>query len=158
MREFAQAPLLDPERLHALRIALKNARYTLELMDDQAHEQILLALRRTQDQLGVIHDLDHALEVLHRWEPQLVRDGAAPGAPDFPGLLERAGDARATQLADWQSQFPLNGSELFARAAGARAGAGGHTCAGGRAHLTLSQSLGDAFTRVLERSRLSCSA
>jgi CHAD domain-containing protein len=114
MRELAQVPLLDPERLHALRIAMKNARYTLESMNGQADEEMLLALRRAQDQLGGIHDLDHALEVLHRWEPQLVRDGAAPGAPDFPALMERAANARAARLADWQSEFPANGCQLFA--------------------------------------------
>ena len=36
------------------------------------------------------------------------------GRADFPGLLERAANARAARLANWQREFPANGSQLFA--------------------------------------------
>jgi CHAD domain-containing protein len=114
IREIAQSPLVEPERLHALRIDAKKVRYTLEAIDDEADQDLLQDLRRAQDRLGAIHDLDHALEVLRRWAPQLVRGGDAPGALDFPRLMERAEEARAARLADWQREFPSNGAELFA--------------------------------------------
>ena len=115
---MAQSPLVMPERLHALRIDAKYVRYTLESMDNEADQDLLQDLRRVQDRLGAIHDLDYALEVLRRWEPQLVRDGHAPGASDFPRLLERAEQARAARLAEWQNEFPENGAALFAQVQG----------------------------------------
>jgi CHAD domain-containing protein len=115
IRELTQSRFLEAERLHALRIETKKVRYTLEEMDDETDQDLLQDLRRAQDRLGAVHDLDHALEVVRRWEPQLVRDGAAPGAPDFPRLMERVTEARAARLADWQREFPSNGEDLYAR-------------------------------------------
>ena len=113
--EINRSLALSAEALHALRVASKNVRYTLESMDDEVAEDALPDLRRVQERLGAIHDMDQAIAVLHRWEPQLVRAGAAPGAPDFPWLMQRAAEERAARLVAWQRDFPLNGAELFGR-------------------------------------------
>ena len=113
IKELNQSVVLSPERLHALRIASKNVRYTLESMGDKIAQDALPDLRRVQERLGAIHDMDQAITVLQRWEPQLVRDGAAPGAAEFPGLMQRADEERAARLAAWNRDFPMNGAELF---------------------------------------------
>ncbi|HZR26778.1 MAG TPA: CHAD domain-containing protein [Vicinamibacterales bacterium] len=49
-----------PERLHAVRIAVKKLRYSLELAaatGDARHESTVRTLRRAQDALGRMHDL-----------------------------------------------------------------------------------------------------
>ncbi len=56
----------DPARLHALRIACKRARYALELFNEL--EMLRAAQRRLkelQDELGVVHDCDVLLALIH---------------------------------------------------------------------------------------------
>ena len=53
-------PLFVPERLHAVRIAGKKCRYTVELVERAAGRKasrLLRALRGAQDRLGRLHDL-----------------------------------------------------------------------------------------------------
>ena len=50
-----------PERLHRVRLATKKLRYVLELTDEigvAATRRLVAELRRMQDRLGVLHDLE----------------------------------------------------------------------------------------------------
>ena len=71
------------EALHALRIAMKKHRYTLELMDDAGVaglEPAILDARRLQDRLGFQRDQDQ----LARW----IRSAAQP-SPELVRHLDR---------------------------------------------------------------------
>src|SRR6185436_6769700 len=63
--------------MHALRIAVKKYRYTLEFMDEVGlgrHAAALAEARRLQDALGRLHDLD-LLAALARRAPGAVTPG-----------------------------------------------------------------------------------
>jgi CHAD domain-containing protein len=65
-----------PERLHAVRIAMKKLRYTAELLAEGAGDASAAAairvLRRGQDRLGRMHDLDVLLERVRQVQASLT--------------------------------------------------------------------------------------
>jgi CHAD domain-containing protein len=68
-----------PDRLHAVRIAVKKLRYSMEIVRELSGSRAvarILALKRAQDLLGRMHDL----EVL------IARTRAVQGAPSAPSL------------------------------------------------------------------------
>lgn len=80
--------LYDPERLHEVRIAAKKLRYGLELvstmaLSDQAAN--IRALKRVQEQLGVMHDYQILLEHV-----AAVRAATPKGTPGSAGLKSMA--------------------------------------------------------------------
>ncbi|HUD71919.1 MAG TPA: CHAD domain-containing protein, partial [Dongiaceae bacterium] len=79
-----------PVAMHALRIAVKKYRYTLEFMDEVGlgrHAAALADARRVQDALGRLHDLDLLIALARR----------APGAAT-PGLRALLGEERRPLL------------------------------------------------------------
>lgn len=72
-----------PERLHQLRIAAKKARYAAEFFRDlfgrKATRKYVRALRRIQDDLGVMNDADVALRLVNV---------ARPGDPQIGAVLD----------------------------------------------------------------------
>jgi CHAD domain-containing protein len=64
-----------PERLHAVRIAIKKLRYSLELADAIAnghHEEAIRTLRRAQDALGRMHDLQVLIDRVRQVQATLT--------------------------------------------------------------------------------------
>lgn len=81
--------LYHPERLHAVRIAVKKLRYALEVVKSTTPIDVLAELRllkRVQERLGVMHDYQILLEHVGA-----VRDVTPPGTPGAPGLKTMAG-------------------------------------------------------------------
>ena len=76
-----QRPSVDPEHLHALRIAARQFRYTLEayreLLDESAATRLFERLVRLQDALGALNDADVAGREVDAW---LAVQPEAPGA------------------------------------------------------------------------------
>jgi CHAD domain-containing protein len=114
-REYTVSPLLLPEPLHALRIAAKNMRYTLEELEESGHEDLLGQLHCVQERLGAVHDLDLVMDVLRRWERQFVDGGTPQTAAQFGDLLNCAAAARTARIEAWQREFPADGADLFGR-------------------------------------------
>jgi CHAD domain-containing protein len=82
------------EDAHALRVAVKRYRYTLELMDEAGIARPGTALeeaRQVQEALGKVHDLDMLIDLMHR-----RRDGRAWIAP--LRMRRRAAAATAQSL------------------------------------------------------------
>jgi CHAD domain-containing protein len=83
---------LKPRRLHALRIRVKNARYLAEMLDRSSGQQVSVAkqLRRTQDALGELHDMQQFAE----WLPEspLPPTGRKELAPKVANLELRLSD------------------------------------------------------------------
>jgi CHAD domain-containing protein len=104
-----------PEPLHSVRIAAKNMRYTLEVLEENGHQDLLEQLHCVQELLGTVHDLDLVMSVLRRWEHQFVEGGTPQTAAQFAHLLNCAAAARTASIEKWQQQFPSDGAELFAR-------------------------------------------
>ena len=115
VQEYTVSPLLLPEPLHALRIAAKNMRYTLDELEERGHEDLLEELHRVQDTLGGVHDLDLVMDVLRRWELMFVDGGTPQTAAQFGHLLNCAAAARTARIETWQREFPLDGADLFGR-------------------------------------------
>jgi CHAD domain-containing protein len=81
-----------PERLHAVRIALKKLRYAAELAADIAGERLtpdIRTMRRAQDTLGRMHDLQVLIERVRQVQASLTPPSVA---------LWRALDALVTAL------------------------------------------------------------
>jgi CHAD domain-containing protein len=58
-------PLYAPERIHVVRIATKKLRYALEIADEAGHHDargMLKTLKKEQDRLGYLHDLQALLK------------------------------------------------------------------------------------------------
>lgn len=69
-----------PERLHAVRIAIKKLRYALELSSDAADSQRaaeVRALKRGQDVLGRMHDLQGLIERVRQEQASLAPPNVA---------------------------------------------------------------------------------
>jgi CHAD domain-containing protein len=101
-----------PAPWHDLRIALKRFRYTLELLVPTLHGKCIGSLKRVQDVLGDIHDLDTLAELA------AAKDAVAPEIrQDWQARVENVREERMEtyrQLAlggvsiwqDWLSSFP----------------------------------------------------
>lgn len=83
--------LYVPDRLHAVRIAVKQWRYTLELATDlglRRPSSALADMRAVQDELGRAHDL-HVLAALVRAVEVRLVSRSRPAARDLRGLARR---------------------------------------------------------------------
>jgi CHAD domain-containing protein len=115
LREMEEHSLSLAEQLHALRIAVKNLRYTLEVVAGKRDRELLEDLKRVQTHLGVIHDLDHTIDVLQRWLRQRVHPASARSGELLGVLLAAAARVRAARIEEWQCEFPANGAAVFAK-------------------------------------------
>jgi CHAD domain-containing protein len=67
--------LYDPERLHAVRVATKKLRYSLEVERELSRSRAMARinrLRRLQDALGQIHDFEILLEHTREVQASLI--------------------------------------------------------------------------------------
>ena len=86
----------SPAEPHALRIAAKRLRYAIEVLEPAGAEFWLNRLRRLQGQLGALHDLQVAAELI----------AALPGARPVVGELRaRAAVLESGCLRQWQRNF-----------------------------------------------------
>lgn len=86
----------SPSEPHALRIAAKRLRYAIEVLEPAGAEFWLNRLRRLQGQLGELHDLQVAAELI----------AALPGARPVAGELRaRAAVLEARCQRQWQRNF-----------------------------------------------------
>lgn len=75
----------DPPKLHRVRLAVKKLRYTLELRGESA---LLGTLKRAQDDLGRLHDLEVLLELVAR-TARATRSGSRPRSREALAVLRR---------------------------------------------------------------------
>jgi CHAD domain-containing protein len=69
-----------PERLHVVRVALKKLRYALELgaeIDGRGASADIRALKRVQDVLGRMHDLQELIERVRQTQASLAPPNVA---------------------------------------------------------------------------------
>ena len=161
----------SPQPWHALRIAIKRFRYTLESLVPSLHEEWSEALKRVQDVLGDIHDVDVLLELVRAAQTRLP---AGPGANWEMAIArirhEKLEEYRQLSLGqnsiwqEWQRGFP---KQDWPRYAVARMAAT-RKCMDGKLHKSLAVrrialrlwsqlracGAGDAFADVKERGVL----
>jgi CHAD domain-containing protein len=82
-----------PDSWHALRIALKKFRYTTESLLPQHYEKWSANLKKLQDILGEVHDLDVLTGILK----QEASGEAANSLPEWERTIERERKARLTE-------------------------------------------------------------
>jgi CHAD domain-containing protein len=66
----------NPDPWHALRIGVKRFRYTLESLVPSLHEKWSESLKRVQDILGDIHDVDVLLELVQETQAKLTAESS----------------------------------------------------------------------------------
>jgi CHAD domain-containing protein len=104
-----------PEAWHALRIGLKKFRYTTESLLPQHYEKWSPMLKKLQDLLGEVHDLD----VLSGIIKQEVTGEAAAAVPEWERTIERERKARLDEYREasvgkktfwqeWRRALPQN--------------------------------------------------
>lgn len=115
---YSYAPIVAQEsaieELHALRIAAKRLRYTLELFRDvfgEVGERQIERVKAMQEALGEVHDHDVRLDLIAEELERLGEDGASDGAGPRVGLL----GLRARQVAGRRAHY-LAVRELWDRA------------------------------------------
>jgi CHAD domain-containing protein len=95
----------SPRPWHDLRIGIKRFRYTLELLVPSLHVKCIDSLKRVQDVLGDVHDLDMLLDKFADWrnelDPELMKDWQA-----------RASAIRQEKLQSYR-QFALGGASIW---------------------------------------------
>lgn len=107
--------LQKPESWHALRIGLKKFRYTAESLLPQQYEKWSANLKKLQDILGEVHDLD----VLSGIIKQETSGEAASFLPEWERTIERERKARLDEYRDlavgketvwqeWRRELPRN--------------------------------------------------
>jgi CHAD domain-containing protein len=89
---------------HRLRIGLKGFRYTLENFMPQRHQPWSADLKRIQDQLGEVHDLDVLRALIRRHRARLQE-------ADVVRWLQLIEDARKTRLEKFRSVVGGSGKE-----------------------------------------------
>jgi CHAD domain-containing protein len=101
-----------PVELHALRLATKRLRYTLELFRwcyGPGLATRIAGLRELQQMLGEINDTAAAARTLDR-----VLNGSSPERSRIDGFLRREGEAKAASFRrHWQEVFDAPGQELW---------------------------------------------
>ena len=114
---FAQGRALlanhpQPAELHALRLATKRLRYTLELFRPCYGPGLstrIAALRELQQLLGEINDTTAAARTLHA-----VMNGNSPERARIDGFLRRQGEAKAARFyKQWREVFDAPGQEQW---------------------------------------------
>jgi len=105
---------------HRLRIGLKGFRYTLENFMPQRHEPWSKNLKRIQDLLGDVHDMDVLRSEIRRQRAKL---------PDAPVLqwYQKIEDARKTRLDEFRSLIGGNGSSATNGSGSHSGNASGHS-------------------------------
>lgn len=102
----------EPARLHALRLATKRLRYTLELFRPcygPGFRLRMAALRRVQQLLGEANDCASAAAVLRG-----VSRGRSPQRLNFEQFLQQRGLAKVEEFRrDWNETFDLPGQERW---------------------------------------------
>src|SRR5215467_3179120 len=108
---------------HELRIGLKRFRYTLELLVPSLHAKWIPALKRVQDLLGDVHDLDMLVE--------LAGESRSAGGPGLEAIVrERVDHIRQEKLQayrqqalgitsiwqNWQAGFPKHDWPVYSAA------------------------------------------
>lgn len=86
----AAGPFYLPERLHAVRIALKKLRYALELKAEASGAPVreLSLLRRSQELLGALHDRQLLIERFREMQAELPDRRASRELDDLIATLE----------------------------------------------------------------------
>lgn len=95
----------NPRAWHALRIGIKRFRYTVESLLPTAHEEWSEALKRVQDALGNLHDLDVLKEIIEK------NSGTEPAATaeEWVARIDRA---RQENLQDYR-QMALGSASIW---------------------------------------------
>jgi len=100
----------DPAHLHALRLATKRLRYTLELFRPcygPGLKTRLATLQKNQQMLGEINDTVAAERAMKE-----IWDGKAPQQKRVEQFLRRQGEAKADEFQKyWMEQFDAPGQE-----------------------------------------------
>ena len=95
----------SPRPWHDLRIGIKRFRYTLELLVPSLHARWIDSLKRVQDVLGDVHDLDMLLDKVSEsgteFDPELTKDWQA-----------RLAAIRQVKLQTYR-QFALGGASIW---------------------------------------------
>jgi len=117
-----------PEPWHELRIGVKRFRYTLELLVPTLHDKWIDSLKRVQDVLGDVHDLDMLHEKISEWraesDPELTK-----------GWLTRIAAIRQEKLQTYR-QLALGGANIWQNWLGSFPRHEWPACSGGRISAT----------------------
>jgi CHAD domain-containing protein len=100
--------LYVPERLHGVRIAVKKLRYALEIAEETgqpAAKPLLKALKREQDRLGHLHDLEALLRHVRDAEASTGAGARGKDLRAYADTLER--DCRALHAAFMEGRADL---------------------------------------------------
>ena len=103
----------SPRPWHALRIGIKRFRYTMESLVPSLHEEWSDALKRVQDVLGDIHDVDVLRELMHAAQANMPAGSGADWETTMARIRqEKLEEYRQLSLGpnsvwqDWQRGFP----------------------------------------------------
>ncbi|HEV3214968.1 MAG TPA: CHAD domain-containing protein [Vicinamibacterales bacterium] len=102
-------PLYAPERIHGVRIAAKKLRYALEIADEAGQpgaKTLVRVLRRQQDRLGRLHDLQALLKHVRGAQ-------ASPRAGEHLAELIAYADTLDRDCRQLHAQFVEGRDELF---------------------------------------------
>jgi CHAD domain-containing protein len=128
-----------PEALHRVRIGVKRLRYTLESLLPEVHRQVHKPLKKLQELLGEIHDLDVVIAEatvlgIHdavaplaagRGERLAAYKAIATGRSSVWTTLRRALPGRADALAHIPGRRPIRGEQAPALLGPPQGGSGG---------------------------------
>jgi CHAD domain-containing protein len=95
----------SPGPWHELRIGVKRFRYTLELLVPSLHVKWIESLKRVQDVLGDIHDLDMLQDKISEWQSE-------SDAETMKGWQSRVATIRQEKLQTYR-QFALGGASIW---------------------------------------------
>lgn len=124
---FSYATIVDREdaveELHALRIAAKRLRYTLELFRDvygDPGERLIETVKAMQEELGEVHDHDVRLELVAAELAGLAAEDAAPASEDsdprvgLSALTSREAAARHSRYLAFGELWAAHAAEMRA--------------------------------------------
>ena len=113
----------NPKPWHALRIGLKRFRYTLELLVPSLHAKWVDSLKRVQDLLGDVHDLDMLLEAVNDLKTERASYFAKDWETRIAGVRQeklqtyrQVSLGQASIWQDWHSGFPRQDMPAYSAA------------------------------------------